>query len=59
MGASSGWNLATRRPPRVRAVPAVPARTVVRPARVSSGGAARQVPAERPRGARDGLHVSG
>jgi hypothetical protein len=39
MGASSGWNLETRRPARLRVVPTSAARTVVRLARVPSATA--------------------
>jgi hypothetical protein len=39
MGASSGWNLVTRRPAHLRATPTSAARTVVRLARVPSGTA--------------------
>jgi len=39
MGASSGWNLETRRPARLRVVPTSAARTVVRLARVPSAAA--------------------
>jgi len=51
MGASSGWNLVARRPPRVRAVPKGSVHTSVRRTRVP-GRALRQCVVEHPQVAR-------
>jgi hypothetical protein len=57
MGASSGWNIVTRRP-RVRTAPTSAARTVVRLARVPNG-APRHGAIEHPRAARPQVRAHG
>jgi hypothetical protein len=56
MGASSGWNLETRRPARVRVAPTSAARTVVRLARVP-GATARQGAVDHPQAKRPVLRA--
>jgi hypothetical protein len=56
MGASSGWNLETRRPPRPRATATPSARVIVRHTRVA-GRTARLRAVEHPRHAHDALRM--
>jgi hypothetical protein len=56
MGASSGWNLETRRPARLRVASTSAARTVVRLARVPSA-TARHGAVDRPQAKRPALRM--